>query len=294
MKTPDLDSTIETIANSRFDRRKFFRQAGMLGLGAVASTAVLGTLPARAETSSQSMDTTAEIFTAFLIAEDLATTFYYHGLVGPVIQNVNLAGPGGSATHVTSSGNLGNVEYIRAALTQEIEHAELFRLALTGSISGSAKDPYQTFYFPNGTFNTLSGFLGILDALENAFIGAYLVFIQEMAQKTALARVGGLKGGDAKYSLTDYEVLGKVAGSILGIESEHRVLGRVIGNENPANNYGFEQTDGITSIYNGKQSAVVALTPFLTPSTGPGYSLQTALAHQGSVSLPVKGGPPTT
>ncbi len=63
-------------------------------------------------------------------------------------------------------------------------------------------------------------------------------------------------------------------------------IGRVISNTNPANNLGYEQTDGIASIYNGPNSAVVALTPFLTSSTGPGYLLETALANQASVSLP--------
>ena len=84
----------------------------------------------------------------------------------------------------------------------------------------------------------------------------------------------------------------KVAGTILGVESEHRVLGRVISNTNPANNLAYEQTDGLTAVYNGPNSAVAALTPFLTASTGPGYSLATALAKQGTVSLPVTGNPP--
>jgi hypothetical protein len=77
----------------------------------------------------------------------------------------------------------------------------------------------------------------------------------------------------------------------MGIECEHRVLGRVISNSNPANNRNYESTDGITAVYNGTTSAVVALTPFLTPATGPGYSLQTALANQASVSIPVAGTP---
>jgi hypothetical protein len=78
----------------------------------------------------------------------------------------------------------------------------------------------------------------------------------------------------------------------MGIECEHRVLGRVISNSNPANNLAYEQTDGLNAVYNGPNSAVAALTPFLTPSTGPGYSLATALANQSSVSLPVSGNPP--
>ncbi len=293
MKTSELNTQIEAITKAQFDRRKFVRQAGLLGLGAAVSGAMLTSTPAHAQANpAQSQDTTTEIFTAFLIAEDLASTFYYNGLIGTVIQDPNLAGPGGTATDVTSAGNLGNVEYLRAALTEEINHANLIRTALTGSISGSRKDPYQTFYFPSGTFNTLPAFLGILNALENAFIGAYLVVIQEFSYKAALARAGALRGADARYSAEEYELYAKVAGSILGIECEHRVLGRVIGNNNPANNLSYEQTDGLTSIYNGSKSAVVALTPFLTESTGPGYSLETALENQHSVSLPTTANTP--
>jgi hypothetical protein len=284
-----IETTADTRQEARFDRRKFVRNAGYFGLGAAVSGLVLAGSPARAQSegSAQSMDSFTEIVTAFLIAEDLASTFYYNGLIGPVIQNPNLAGPGGSANNVTTSGNAGNVNYLQAALTQEIVHANLFRTGL-GTMS-PMKDPYQKFYFPNGTFNTLPAFLGILNALEDAFIGAYLVLIQEMATKSALASSGKLTGGDKNYSAAEYEYFGKIAGSILGVESEHRVLGRVIGNNNPANNISYEQTDGLQSIYNGPHSAVVALTPFLTPNTGPGYSLETALKEQSSVSLPSSG-----
>jgi hypothetical protein len=78
----------------------------------------------------------------------------------------------------------------------------------------------------------------------------------------------------------------------MGIESEHRVLGRVISNSNPANNLNYESTDGLNAVYNGRKSAVPALTPFLTSTTGPGYSFETVLMNQSSVSLPVAGGPP--
>lgn len=296
MKPTETQSQLAVLDNITVDRRNFMRKAGMLGIGAAASGVVLAGRPAAAATAApqvnsyQAQDTTAEIFTAFLIAEDLATTFYYNGLVGSVIQSPALAGAGGSAAHPSSSGNAGNVDYLRAALSQEISHADLFRLGI-GS-SSPAADPYQTFYFPNGTFNTLPAFLGILNALENAFIGAYLNMIQEFSYKAALARAGQLSGADRRFTADDYEYFTKVAASILGVEAEHRVLGRVIGNENPANNLAYEQLDGITSIYNGPNSAVAALTPFLTPSTGPGYSLATALANQSSVSLPASGNPP--
>ncbi len=275
------------------------RNAGMFGLGAASLTfgsplALADERETAAEQQqehAQSKDSVAQIFTAALIAEDLATTFYFNALCGNVIQDPNLAGPGGSATHVSSGGNFGNVAYIRAALTEEIAHANLFRSLL--GIAQPAKDPAQTFYFPAGSFDTLAGFTGLLDALENAFIGAYLNAIQEFASKAAFRKCGIYHHEDEKYKAEDLAYFAKVAASIMGVEAEHRVLGRVISNTNPANNVDYEQTDGLNAVYNGPKSAVVALTPFLTPSTGPGYSLATALANQGSVSQPV-GGPPAS
>lgn len=296
----NLPQEFERLSAPLVGRRRFMQTAGL----AVAAAPLLAMSPvsARAEAadsrdnkpaeSAQDKDTVAEIATAALIAEDLATTFYYNGLVGTVIQDSNLAGPGGSATMVSSAGNAGNVNYLQAALSEEIAHANLLRSLL--DIPKSANDPEQTFYFPAGTFDSLGPFLGLLDALENAFIGAYLNAIQEFARKAAWAseRRARHEWYDAKYSPETLEYLAVVAASIMGVESEHRVLGRVISNSNPANNRNYETTDEITAVYNGKSSAVVALTPFLTPSTGPGYSLATALANQASVSIPVMGAPP--
>ncbi len=297
MKRHEFFPSARTIASSRLERRRFLSQAGLAGMGAAA--AVFSLTPARAslaesaqegaQEKAQTKDTVQEIFTAALIAEDLATTFYYNVLVGAVIQDPNLAGAGGSATNVSSSGNAGNVNYIQAALTQEISHADLFR-ALLG-IAKPHLDPVQTFYFPTGTFDTLAAFTGTLDALENAFIGAYLNATQEFAAKSAMAR----RRDDGKYegyTAEQLDYFAKVAAAIMGIEAEHRVLGRVISNTNPANNLAYEQTDGLNAVFNGPQSAVAALTPFLSPSTGPAYSLTMALDHQGTVSLPVTGGPP--
>jgi len=290
-----------TLAQLRLARRNFLSKAGVLGLGAAATTLTLGNPPSvlaekdssaeKAQESAQAKDTVKEIFTAALIAEDLATTFYYNGLIGSVIQDPNLAGPGGSATDVVASGNAGNVNYLQAALTEEISHANLFRSLL--GIGGASADPVQTFYFPAGSFDTLAPFLALLNALENAFIGAYLNAIQEFAVKSARMRGEWWWDRDgSRYSSEQLDYFAKVAATIMGIEAEHRVLGRVIGNNNPANNLAYEQTDGLNAVYNGPNSAVAALTPFLTSTTGPGYSLATALANQGDVSLPVSGSPP--
>jgi hypothetical protein len=269
--------------------------AGLTG-GLVAG-AGLTTAFASGSSDNTSGDTPQQIFTAALIAEDLATTFYYNGLIGPVIQDPALAGHNGTATDPSPNprmSNPGNINYLQAALSEEIDHATLLRSLIDGS--SPATDPYQTFYFPAGSFATLTAFTGLLDALENAFIGAYLAAIGELAAMAADTKAGITSYTDATgtaYTSIQLEYFARVAASILGVESEHRVLGRVISNSNPANNLCYEQMDGITTVYNGTTSAVAALTPFLTSTTGPGYSLQTALAGASAVSLPCSGNPPS-
>ncbi len=291
MKVELPNATSPTLLQASLDRRRFFRQAGLLGLGAAAAGIALPNLHAQGATAApanpQAADTVAEIFTAALIAEDLATTFYYNALVGKVIEDPALAGSGGNIHDITN-GNPGNVQYIQAALTEEINHANLFRSLL--GIKSAASDPVQTFYFPAGTFESQPTFSAILDALENAFIGAYLNAIQEFA---LLAAAEAVHPGAGAYNAAQLEYFSKVAASIMGIECEHRVLGRVISNSNPANNLNYEQTDGLTAVYNGPHSAVVALTPFLKSSTGPAASLSMALAGAPRVGIYVKGTPPT-
>ncbi len=292
MKFELPNHTSPTLLQARLDRRRFFRQAGLLGVGAAAAGLALPSMRAQSSTntqaSAQAADTVTEIFTAALIAEDLATTFYYNSLVGKVIEDPALAGSGGGINDITN-GNQGNVQYIQAALTEEINHANLFRSLL--GMSDASTDPVQTFYFADGTFSDQPTFSATLDALENAFIGAYLNAIQEFALMAAAAAINP---SASTYTATQLEYFTKVAASIMGIECEHRVLGRVISNSNPANNLNYESTDGLNAVYNGPNSAVAALTPFLTPSNGAPYSLSAALADAGRVGIVVGGTPPAS
>lgn len=254
--------------------------------GSSAGAGTAGAVPA---------DTVQQIFTAALIAEDLATTFYYNGLVGRVIQDPALAGPEGTATGVF--GSEGNVGYLRGALAQEIAHADLLR-SLTGRADAAA-DPVQAFYFPAGTFDDLDAFLTILDGLESAFIGAYLGAIRELTRMASGLGPEAAVQRDAAgtpYTRAQLAAFVEAAAVILGTETEHRALGRVIARAIPANNLCFEQRSGIRMVWTGAASAVAALGHFVQPG-GEGFAAKPyplAAARRGApaISLPCSGGLP--
>jgi len=80
----------------------------------------------------------------------------------------------------------------------------------------------------------------VLDHLETAFIGAYLA---------AVSSFGTLGHAD----------LAQLAGQILGVESEHRALGRVVAGDDPANNVTLE-----VASFTAVGQAGAALAPYLT------------------------------
>ena len=150
------------------NRRSFLTGATMFGVGAATMAIIDGcsggsmmkTTPVG---GSGSTDTAANILTAALIAESLAITTYYTALsTSAVISDSNLAGSGGTAVNVSSSGSVINVAYLQGALLEEVAHAQLLRsllgLPMDGSGDSGAGVP-QTFYYPTGTFSSLMGFL---------------------------------------------------------------------------------------------------------------------------------------
>lgn len=299
-----------------FDRRAFVKCTGLGSLGA-AAFAFLGVMPAAARMASfpaplgdsmnaskvRAVDTAQQIFTAALIAEDLAITMYYNSLVGGVIEDPNLAGSGGDLTNPES---LANVGYLQGALSEEIAHANLLRSLIGGSTPSG--DPVQTFYFPTGSFDTLQNFFPVLLALETAFIGAYLIAVKEFSLMSARIEPFVLPQFDStgkQYTSAQLSYFAEVAASILGVESEHRTLARAIPsimpgettfagtNLFPSDNLNFEQTDGLESIYSGSKSAVVALTGFIANGSGKtAYSFSKAISGAKSVSVPTTGGLP--
>ncbi len=142
--------------------------------------------------------------------------------------------------------------YLVAARQEEMSHYAL-ELSVTGKPS-----PFTAFYYPAKMFSDAQTTLDVLVTLEDAFIAAYLV-------------------GVRYFSTPDLRVL---AARIMGIESDHRTLARVLGPDvaardggpitkitgvqghaepvAPPNNNGYERTLSWTSI----TQAVSALTPF--------------------------------
>jgi hypothetical protein len=142
--------------------------------------------------------------------------------------------------------------YIVAARQEEMSHY-LLEQSVTDEPS-----PFTSFFYPKGMFQDAQTTLNVLVTLEDAFIAAYLVAVRD-------------------FSTRDLRV---TAARIMGIESDHRTLARVLGSDvaaqdggpikkitgaqgvaesvDPPNNNGYERTLCWTHI----QQAVAALTPF--------------------------------
>jgi hypothetical protein len=142
--------------------------------------------------------------------------------------------------------------YLRAARDEEMSHYMLEETVT------KKPTPFATFYYPPKMFADAQTTLNVLVTLEDAFIAAYLVGVRNFS--------------NANLKVT--------AARIMGIESDHRTLARVIGTSvaaqdggpiekitgiqgkaesvDPPNNNGYERTLRWTAI----EQAVEALTPF--------------------------------
>jgi len=210
-------------------------------LGGLAEP-ILGTVPAFAATG----ESTTEIINYAVTAEQLATTFYYTALQY-------------SGT-LPMTNNQSNQPYVRAALDEEYYHVELLTKAGAVSVAGE----FPKFYFPVGTFGSDETFVAVLEALETAFIEAYLAGIYQFAT-------------DGRNDLA------VLAGQIMGIEAEHRVLGRVILNKSVPNNLTLEQAPPSGSTV---AKVATALVPFLSkgPKMEGPFAMPTPAQIQAAVS----------
>ncbi len=142
--------------------------------------------------------------------------------------------------------------YLKAARQEEMSH-----YLLEESVTAKPT-PFTSFFYPPKMFADAQTTLNVLVTLEDAFIAAYLVGVRD-------------------FSTADLRV---TAARIMGIESDHRTLARVVApgvatrdggpiesvtgiqgkaeSVDPPNNNGYERTLRWTKI----SSAVAALTPF--------------------------------
>jgi Ferritin-like domain/TAT (twin-arginine translocation) pathway signal sequence len=167
--------------------------------------------------------------------------------------------------------------YLKAARQEEMSHY-LLEKSLTGKPS-----PFTTFYYPKGMFTSAQTTLNVLVTLEDAFIAAYLVGVRRFS--TANLRV--------------------TAARIMGIESDHRTLARVVApgvapqdggpietvtgiqgkaeSVDPPNNNGYERTLGWTQI----SQAVNALLPFADKNSAANAGFDTSKAYTFAPFTPV-------
>ena len=158
--------------------------------------------------------------------------------------------------------------YLKAARQEEMSH-----YALEKSVTGKPS-PFTTFYYPKGMFRHAHVTLNTLVSLEDAFIAAYLV-------------------GVRNFSNADLRV---TSARIMGIESDHRTLARVVApgvaprdggpiehvtgiqgvaeSVDPPNNNGYERTLKWTRI----GQAVDALLPFVDKSAAAKAGFDTSRA----------------
>lgn len=234
----------EETQRTRSGRGAFIKGMALAGLGAISTLPLLpAPVDAQADASTPACgESVRSLLSTALIAEHVATTFYYAGLTSfGVMHNQAL---GGSSTDPNNpglppNGSPGHVRYLQAALDAEAKHAAL--LAQAGAIS-----PHTRFYFPPTTFATMGNtlnrgsFLGVMDVLETLLMGLYIAASADLmhARRHDLALL---------------------TAQMMGVEAEHRTLGRVIANVTPANSLTLEQAP-----FGCADEAAMTLQPFLT------------------------------
>jgi ferritin-like protein len=236
------------------DRRTFIRKASVFGASSLVGLAGIPSLALERLSTRQGLGLTRED-REILIAAEIAEAL----AVTTYSNIINTA---------TFFGNLQSDDqgYLRAALQEEMSH-----YLLEQSVSGKPS-PFTSFFYPPNMFTEAQTTLNVLVTLEDAFIAAYLVGVRD-------------------FSSPDLRV---TAARIMGIESDHRTLARVVGpgvaaadggpienitgfqgvseSVDPPNNNGYERTLCLTDI----SQAVQALKPFADMSAAEAAGFDTS------------------
>ena len=248
-----------------FSRRSFFKQAGLLGATAAAGAVLAPTASAfvlRGDDADEEIPHASNLTSgdkSILVAAEIA-----EALAVTTYSNIIHRSP--FFQHIPDD----DQGYIEAALQEEMSH-----YALEQSVTNE-NTPFDEFFYPKNMFEDTQTTLNTLVTLEDAFIAAYLV-------------------GVRNFSSTALRV---TAARIMGIESDHRTLARVIGPDvaakdggpirfitgaqgfkesvAPPNNNGYERTLCWTKI----SQAVDALMPFVDKDAAESAGFDTSTSYK--------------
>ena len=244
MTDPKMPVTAAAEVPTSPDRRSFLKRASLGSAMVVAGTAFGGLLKAASATTTSEPTSSSGLTSGdreILIAAEIA-----EALAVTTYTNIIKTAPFFANLASDDQG------YLMSARNEEMSHY-LLEQSATGQPS-----PFSTFYYPPNTFADAQTTLNVLVTLEDAFIAAYLV-------------------GVRRFSTPDLRV---TAARIMGIESDHRTLARVVApgvasvdggpiemvtgaqgvaeSVDPPNNNGYERT----LCWDHISQAVKALTPF--------------------------------
>lgn len=235
------DQMLPSPSGTQQDRRSFLRQAAASAAGMGAVMALMGK-KAEAAAEEGSASKLTKGDLQILIAAEIA-----EALAVTTYTNIIHRAPFFTRLAPDDQG------YLKAARQEEMSHY-LLEKSVTKQDS-----PFTKFYYPHHMFANAQVTLNTLVALEDAFIAAYLV-------------------GVRRFSNNDLKV---TAARIMGIESDHRTLARVVApgvamadggpvekvtgiqgvaeDVDPPNNNGYERT----LLWSEIEQAVSALLPFV-------------------------------
>jgi hypothetical protein len=271
MNTPNEIETIHSQEDNQSgsSRRSFLKRAAFTG---ATTLAVLGGLATAASAQQYDHDHDND--------EDNHNMKWEHDHLKKGDRDILIAAEIAEALAVTTYSNIIDIApffkalpsddqgYLIAARQEEMSHY-LLEQSVTDQFT-----PFSQFFYPPKMFSDSQTTLNVLVTLEDAFIAAYLVGVRNFTTRN----------------------LRVTAARIMGIESDHRTLARVLGPDvaaqfggpieniigiqgtaesvDPPNNNGYERTLCWTSI----DQAVAALTPFVDFNAAKAAGFDTAQA----------------
>jgi len=196
-------------------RRDLLKRGAVAGGASLVSFSGLFGLRGALARGNDEGDDVQTILNLAATAETLACTLYYAVLTTGEIPFTEV-----------------DVFYLTGALDAELQHLEFLNANGGAALA-------EEFYFPPDTFTDLSVFVPVTEALETAFVAAYLAATRRAAEL-----------GNPLLAMT--------AAQVGAIEAQHLALIRVMGELQPANNISLAEA----KLFN-VSDAVPLLLPFI-------------------------------